>query len=221
MKELEKYYCPKVIKFFNKKVDTEYNKQLRQMAFYHLQSFGFQPTLRKQKYMRIPSKNKKRRKFLKNVYSNEHFNINEIPQELEYRIENAKEQKIKTFDYFISHSSVDFDEVQQLIHLLNKSGKNVYCDWINDNDYLKRHLVGKATLNVLLKRLQQARGLIFVISDNSLKSSWCKYELNNFYQQGKPIFFIRKNDISDKNINLEKYNDKWFVDLNYEEMSLF
>lgn len=99
MKELEKYYCPKVIKFFSKKVDTEYNKQLRQMAFYHLQSFGFQPTLRKQKYMRIPSKNKKRRKFLKNVYSNEHFNINEIPQELEYRIENAKEQKIKTFDF--------------------------------------------------------------------------------------------------------------------------
>lgn len=221
MKELEKYYCPKVIKFFSKKVDTEYNKQLRQMAFYHLQSFGFQPTLRKQKYMRIPSKNKKRRKFLKNVYSNEHFNINEIPQELEYRIENAKEQKIKTFDFFISHSSEDYNEVQQLIQLLNSTGKNIYCDWINDNDYLKRHLVGEATLNILLTRLQQAKELIFVISENSMKSSWCKYELNEFYQQGKSILFIRIEDISNKKIKLEKYADTWFVDSKYKEMNLF
>lgn len=61
LKELEKYYCPKVIHYFKKKVDTKYNRQLREMAFYHLQSLGhFSGQLRKQKYMRIPSNNKKR-----------------------------------------------------------------------------------------------------------------------------------------------------------------
>lgn len=182
IKELEKYYCPKVIKFFSKKVDTEYNKQLREIAFYHLQSLGFQPVLRKQKYMRIPSKSKKRRDFLKNVYAKQKFNIEEIPKELEYRLENSKEQKIKTYDFFISHSSVDHDTVQKLIIHLNQKGKNIYCDWMNDNDYLKRHLVGNSTLNVITKRLQQSKELIFVISDSSMKSNWCKYELNYFYQ---------------------------------------
>lgn len=31
--ELEKYYCPKVIKFLCKNVDTEYNRQLRELSF--------------------------------------------------------------------------------------------------------------------------------------------------------------------------------------------
>lgn len=65
IRELQKYYCPKVIRFFSKKVDTEFNNQLREMAFFHLQSLGFQPVLRKQKYMRIPSKNEKDETFLK------------------------------------------------------------------------------------------------------------------------------------------------------------
>ena len=94
IKELEKYYCTKVLNFFSKKVDTEYNLQLREIAFFHLQSLGFQPVLRKQKYMRIPSKNKKRREFIKNVYAKERCNIKEIPEELEYRIENSREQRV-------------------------------------------------------------------------------------------------------------------------------
>lgn len=221
IKELEKYYCSKIIGFFSKKIDTEYNRQLREMAFFHLQSLGFQPVLRKQKYMRIPSQNRKRRDFLKNVYAKERYNIKEIPQELEYRIENSREQRIKTYDYFISHSSVDYGAVQKLIQHLNKSGKNIYCDWINDNDYLKRHLVGDATLNVIVKRLQQSKELIFVISDNSMKSSWCKYELNDFYQQQKVIYFIKRDDIQNGIFEYHQYDSSWFIDPLYKEMDLF
>ena len=221
IKELEKYYCHKVIRFFSKKVDTEYNSQLREMTFFHLQSLGFQPVLRKQKYMRIPSKNKKRRDFLKNVYAKERYNIKEIPQELEYRIEISREQRIKTYDFFISHSSVDYDVVQKLIQHLNKSGKNIYCDWINDNDYLKRHLVGDATLNVIIKRLQQSKELIFIISNNSVKSSWCKYELNDFYQQQKVIYFIKREDVQNGIFEYYKYDSNWFIDPLYKEMDLF
>ena len=41
--ELKKYYSDKIIQFFFKLNDTELNKQLRWEAFYHLQSFNYQP----------------------------------------------------------------------------------------------------------------------------------------------------------------------------------
>lgn len=219
--ELQKYYCPKVIKFFSKKVDIEYNPELRRMAFEHLQSFGFQPILRRQKYMRIPSKNKKRREYLKNVYAKERYNIKAIPEELEYRIENSKEQMIKSYDFFISHSSVDYTAVQRLIQYLNEKRKNIYCDWINDNDYLKRKLVGKSTLSVIEKRLFQSRAIIFVISNNSLDSNWCKYELNYFNELGKPIYAIRREDILKENFNYYILQKKWFLDSRYRDLDLF
>ena len=159
--------------------------------------------------------------FLKDVYAKQTFNVNEIPEELEYRLENSKEQRIKTYDFFISHSSSDHDEVQILIEYLNKQGKNIYCDWINDNDYLKRNLVGAATLNVITKRLQQSKELIFVVSTNSVNSKWCKYELNDFYQQHKNIYFITIEDIRKGLFNYAKTNDEWFIDSQYKNIELF
>ena len=113
--ELKKYYNPKVIKFFFKLNDIELNKQLREIAFYHLQSFNYQPRLRRQKYMQVYTKRKKRKEYLKKVYPYETYSIPHNPDELEYRIENGKEQKIKSYDYFISHSSKDSKLVQDII----------------------------------------------------------------------------------------------------------
>lgn len=66
--ELKKYYSDKIIQFFFKLNDTELNEQLRWEAFYHLQSFNYQPRARRQKYMQVHTKNKKRKEFLKEVY---------------------------------------------------------------------------------------------------------------------------------------------------------
>lgn len=218
--ELQKYYCSKNLLFFSKKVDTEYNPQLRRMAFEHLQSVGFQPVLRRQKYMRIPSRNKKRREYLKNVYSKEKYSIKAIPEELEYRIENSKEQLIKSYDFFISHSSIDYIAVQSLIKYLNTNNKNIYCDWINDDDYLKRKLIGIATLSVIEKRLQQSKAIIFIISDNSLNSKWCKYELNYFYELGKSIYTIQIDDLMEGNFNYRLLDTPWFYDAEYRKKSV-
>lgn len=144
--ELKKYYNDKIIQFFFKLNDTELNKQLRWEAFYHLQSFDYHPRARKQKYMQVHTNNKNRKKYLKEVYPFETYEIPKNPDELEYRIENSKEQKIKEYDYFISHSSKDSRYVQKLIQIENGKGKNIFCDWINDVDYLKRHLLCEATL---------------------------------------------------------------------------
>lgn len=219
--ELKKYYSYKIIQFFLKLNDTELNKQLRWIAFYHLQSFNFQPRARRQKYMQVHTKNKKRKKYLKELYPYEKYNIPQNPDELEYRIENSKEQKIKKFDFFISHSSRDSLAVQKLIIYENKQGKNIFCDWINDSDYLKRNLVCNATLSVLEKRLEQSEAIIFVDSRNSKESIWCKYELNYFYELGKPIYTINKQDIEKEVYILKLLESKWFIDKNYKMMELF
>lgn len=214
--ELKKYYCEKIIQFFFKLNDTEINQQLRHEAFYHLQAFNFNPRLRKQQFLRIHTKNKKRKRFIKDIYSKEKYIIPLNPDELEYRIENSKDQQIKSYDYFISHSSKDSRHVQDLIIAENKEGKNVFCDWINDVDYLKRHLLCEATLNVIEYRLDQSDALIFVESTNSINSIWCKYELNYFVESGKPIFIISVDSIKEKNFLLRPMINKWFIDPNYK-----
>lgn len=172
--ELKKYYNPKVINFFFKLNDTELNRQLRETAFYHLQSFNYQPRLRRQKYMQVHTKSKKRKEYLKKGYPYETYSVPYNPDELEYRIENGKEQKLKSYDYFISHSSKDSKLVQEIIAYENSIGKNVFCDWINDSDYLKRNLLCEATLKVIEWRLQQSQAVIFFKTHNSVESV-CKW----------------------------------------------
>lgn len=219
--ELKKYYNPTVINFFFKLNDTELNSQLRWDAFYHLQSFNYAPRARRQKYMSVHTKNKKRKQYLKNVYPYETYDIPETPQELEYRINNSKDQLIKEYDYFISHSSKDGISVQSLIVAENQQKKNVFCDWISDVDYLKRHLVCEATLKVIERRLEQSKALIFVESENSRNSIWCKYELNYFRGLGKQIFVVTKSDIDTGVFELKPMKDNWYLDANYKKIALF
>lgn len=220
MLELKKYYSPVVINFFFKLNDTELNNQLRWLAFYHLQAFNYNPRARKLKYMPVHTKNKKRRHYLKKIYPYETYDIPQTPQELEYRIDNSKEQLLKKYDYFISHSSKDRVAVQTLIVAENQLKKNVFCDWINDVDYLKRHLVCEATLKVIERRMEQSKELIFVESPNSLNSIWCKYELNYFMGLGKSIWVITKENIDAGIFDLKPIEVHWFLDPNYKELAL-
>lgn len=206
-----------MVNFFFKLNDTELNKQLREIAFKHLQSFNYEPRLRKQKYMKIHTKNKKRRNYLKKVYPNEKYTIPYNPEELEYRIMNGPEQKMKTFDFFISHSSKNSRLVQKLIDYENSKGKNVFCDWINDVDYLKRHLLCEATLKVIEWRLEQSNAIIFVKTEDSMESVWCNYELNYFSKLGKNIYYIDGNKILEDKFDLQEYDQENYIDPEYEE----
>lgn len=216
--ELQKYFNSTVINFFFKINDCELNKQLRMQAFKHLQSFNFPIRLRRQKYMIVHSSNKKRKEYLKKIYPNERYEIPMSPVELQYRLENSFEQNVKNYDYFISHSYLDKEEVQKLIIYENKKGKNIFCDWINDVDYLKRNLLCEATLKVIEKRLEQSKALIFVKSSNSLNSKWCNYELNYFYNLNKPIYIINKENINNGSYEKEYLVDAWFKDEDYKKI---
>ncbi len=171
--------------------------------------------------MQIHSNNKKRRNYLKDIYPNEISYIKKTPDELEYRINNSKEQKIKAYNFFISHSYKDSKVVQKLIEFENNQGNNVFCDWINDSDYLKRNLLCEATLKVIEKRLEQSSALIFVKSDYSISSVWCKYELNYFYELKKPIYYIDTADICRGRFSILLEKSKWFIDDNYKNVALF
>ena len=96
----------------------------------------------------------------------------------------------------------------------------MFCDWINDVDYLKRHLLCDATLQVLEKRLEESRAVIFVESENSMSSIWCKYELNYCSELGRPIYVICKNDIENSMFELKLIENKWFKDENYKRLAL-
>ena len=87
-------------------------------------------------------------------------------------------------------------------------------------DYLKRHLLCEATLKVIEKRMEQSNSMIFIMSENSLNSVWCKYELNYFTELGKPIYFISKESINKHEFSLKLMNDKWFLDSNYKKLAL-
>lgn len=218
--ELKKYYNPKIINFFFKCNDTELNNQLREIAFKHLQSFNYQPRLRKQKYIQIYTKNKKRKEYLRKIYPYETYHIPFNPEELEYRLLFGKEQKVKEYKYFISHSSSDAESVQKLIDFENEQGNLVFCDWINDSDYLKRSLLCESTLKVIEWRLQQSEAIIFVRSEKSVDSIWCQYELNYFYELGKPIYFIDKKDIENDFYRIERYPAKEYLNPQYKELLL-
>lgn len=220
MIELEKYYCHKVLVFFQRKAHSELNFQLRERAVRHLLALGHYAELRRQKYMRINTRNKKRKEYLR-IYAKEKFNIDGIPEELEYRINNSKDQKLVGYDFFISHSSSDYKAVQSTISFLNQNGKVIYCDWINDTDYLKRYLVGKATLAVIKKRIEQAGAILFVDSPKSRQSNWVRYELNYAMELGKPLYRLSVFDVIHMNFSYNTMDNEWFFDKNYTDRDLF
>lgn len=177
-KELQKYKSRKVIEFFYKLNDSERNNQIRDMAFKHLQSTG--------NYVKL----RKHYKGKKKEYMTERSQFYMTPLDLLNRIERNNVQNKKVYDVFISHSYKDYAIIKKIMKAFNKHSLNVYCDWTSDNDFLKRNLVSEYTKVVLKKRLEQSKNVVFVRTDNSLKSVWVRFELDYSKEIGKNIFCI-------------------------------
>lgn len=211
-KELQKYDCDKSREFFLKLNDSERNKQIRKMAFNHLQEIGHYVKLRKD------FKGKKK------VYMSEKRNFQMTPLELFSRIEADSIQNKKKFDIFISHSVKNSDFVKILIKILNEENLISYCDWTSDSDFLKREYVNQYTKGVLKKRLEQSKRLLFIRTEDSSKSEWVKFELEYFLNMNKKIYYIDmisndkkiEKDLIDKEIILRLI--KIYIDLNEKKL---
>lgn len=87
--------------------------------------------------------------------------------------------KYSRFDIFLSHSYLDRDEVLSLVHLFNTCNYAVYVDWLYDGQ-LDRTCVSMETAALLRIRMDQSRGLAFLVTSNSTNSKWCPWELGYF-----------------------------------------
>lgn len=72
---------------------------------------------------------------------------------------------------FISHSSLDKPVVRKLSDAIKKAGFEV---WLDEHELV----VGDALSQRIADALQRARVVIVVVSPNSIRSQWLKYELN-------------------------------------------
>lgn len=107
------------------------------------------------------------------------FSYHDIIKENTYLAEHSEPTRIKTYDIFLSHSSLDQDLVLALVRLFNQARYSVYVDWIEDSE-LDRNNVTKCTATVLKKRMTQSRGLAYVSTKNITNSKWCPWELGYF-----------------------------------------
>lgn len=108
-------------------------------------------------------------------------NITEYSQQriLNENAEFFKKSITKTYDIFLSHSSLDKKQVLTLLKLFNEAGYTVYVDWIEDTQ-LDRNNVTKATAQVLKNRMKTSKGLSYLTTSNSTSSKWCPWELGFF-----------------------------------------
>jgi len=80
------------------------------------------------------------------------------------------------YDVFVSHSSSDREFIRkvQLFLYHDKGGIQAYVDWQDPN---MQHPTDARTALLLKERIKGAKKLIYVVTNDSLKSVWCSWEL--------------------------------------------
>lgn len=82
----------------------------------------------------------------------------------------------KTYDIFLSHSSVDAIYIKALRDELVEAGFSTYVDWIDDPQ-LDRSKVTSETAQTLRNRMQSCSSLLYATSSSAKNSVWMPWEL--------------------------------------------
>ena len=180
--EMGKFICEKTLTFFNKLNDSEQNAQIRHIAFSHLQHSGHYVKLRKN----FKGKQKS--------YMTATSDFDMTPADLVDRLNRDTFQSKQEFGVFVSHSFLDEKVVRATIKILNSSGFSCYCDWYSDDGFLKRSLVSDFTKEVLKKRMEQSKNILFIRTENSVNSPWVQFELEYCKTLGKQIMCLNMLD---------------------------
>lgn len=178
IRELSKYFCDNVICFFYSVNAAERNFHFHEEAMQYLQPLKMFFDLRGKK------------KGKKNFIDNEHVHNESNPEELMKRLYSYDLEKMKKFDVFLSHNSKDENMIVEICKSINKSGCVCYIDWVNDKFDLKREWCNATTAQVIKKRIQQSKYFVLVLTDSTLNSQWCPWELGYADALGKEIFIF-------------------------------
>ena len=90
--------------------------------------------------------------------------------------ESRKAIGSKTFNIFLSHSSLDASLVLAIYTVLTSRGYHVYLDRIHDRN-LNRQNVTRHTADVIRKRMTQCDSLFVATTSNTPQSKWVPWEL--------------------------------------------
>jgi len=84
-----------------------------------------------------------------------------------------------TYDVFLSHCSRDKPLVLGVKERLEEDGLLVYVDWIEDAD-MDRTEVTTENASRLRRRLRNCRSLLYLVTENAVRSKWMPWELGYF-----------------------------------------
>ncbi|MEV0283946.1 hypothetical protein AB0H36_07460 [Kribbella sp. NPDC050820] len=99
-----------------------------------------------------------------------------------------KSARFDQYDIFLSHSFRDAEVILGVKKILEKTGRSVYVDWIDDAQ-LDRSAVTPETANLLRTRMNQSLSLVYAHSESSTTSKWMPWELGYFdgHRSGQAI----------------------------------
>lgn len=188
MRELSKYKSSNITEFFYKVNSCTRNFSLKIEAQNYIQSIGLPFMLRCKK------------KGKKNYNDNKIIKNNSGPEVLKQRLYVDDLEKVKRFDIFISHNSSDMNQVVELYKKLNTKGYVVYIDWVNDKYDLKREWCNASTSEIIKLRIHQSKNFIIFLTESTLKSQWCSWELGYADALNKKIYVYISPTFKNKDI---------------------
>lgn len=184
--EIAQFKCKESITFLSKINSCDKNIDMRFLAFNLLQQMGEHPWL---------TRNRKGRKRQSAI---QHIDIAANPTRLLEHIYKYQSSIHNRYDVFLSHSSYDTKQLLSLKQKLNTEGSVVYIDWVNDKVMMARENQNEDTWSVLKKRMEESEKMLFVMTDNSLRSVWTPREIDYFKSLGKKIVVYQPEEILEK-----------------------
>lgn len=187
IRELSKFKSDKIISFFYKVNACTRNFSLKKEAMRYIQGL----------YLPFYLRGKKQGK--KSFIDNEIVCNESSPEILMKRLRIDRLERLKKFDMFISHNSLNEEDVAQFYKALNNRGMVAYVDWVNDKFDLKRQWCNATTAEIIKERIKQSRFFVIYATENVLQSQWCSWEIGYAEALGKKIC-IYLNGIELKNL---------------------
>lgn len=112
------------------------------------------------------------------------------------RLYDDELEKLKKFDIFMSHNSLDKQEIIKIRKLLNKDKLVAYIDWSSDKFDLRHEWCNATTAHVIKERIKQSKCIMICMTKKLLKSQWCPWEIGYADAIGKKICIYKLEDIS-------------------------
>ena len=180
IRELSKYKSDRIIQFFYKVNVCTRNFSLKEESMKYIQGLGLPFVLRRKKEGKT------------NYVDNEIVKNESNPEVLIQRLYVDKLERLKVFDVFISHNSKNESEIDDFFKSLNQNGYVAYIDWVNDKFDLKRQWCNATTAKIIKERIKQSRVFILYLSEQTLTSQWCPWEVGYADALGKKICIYQK-----------------------------